>query len=203
MQDDRPRLYTIGHSTHTFEEFVQLLKRHNVNAVADVRSQPYSRWTEHFNRERFAADLAAVGIRYVFLGEELGARRDEVQSYEMDRVSYERIVSLPRFQDGLNRLRQGSHEYRIAVMCSEKEPLDCHRTVLICRQLRGEFHIQHILADGNVEEHEETERRMVRAMDITRTLFEPDLTEEDMIQQAYDKRGRQIAFRRTHEGSPL
>jgi uncharacterized protein (DUF488 family) len=202
MQNDRPVMFTIGHSNHTLEEFIPLLKQHGVTAVADVRSHPYSRRLEQFNREQLATGLQVAGIRYVFLGRELGARRDEADSYEGQQASYERIAQLPRFQEGLRRLRQGSQEYRIALMCAEKEPLDCHRTILICRQLRGEFDIQHILADGGVEEHPQTERRLVRQMGVTRTLFEPDLTEEDLIQQAYDERGRQIAYRTEDEGTP-
>ncbi len=81
----------------------------------------------------------------------------------------------------------------------QKEPLDCHRTILICRALRREFQIAHVLEDGTTEDHAVTERRLVREMDIARTLFEPDLTEEQLIDQAYDKRGRQIAYRLSEE----
>lgn len=82
-------------------------------------------------------------------------------------------------------------------MCVEKEPLDCHRTILICRQLRDELSIKHILANGEAEDHQETERRLVREMGVTRSLFEPHLSVEELIQRAYDERARQIAYR-TH-----
>ena len=195
-------LWTIGHTTHTVEAFVALLKQHCVTAVADVRSQPYSRRLEQFNREPLAAELKAAGIAYLFLGEELGARRTEIECYVGDRADYVRIATLPKFRAGLERLRQGAARHQITLMCAEKEPLDCHRTVLVCRHLRDEFRIRHILAEGTVEEHTQTEKRLMREMDIARTLFEPDLTDNQLIQQAYDKRGVQIAYRTSEEGVP-
>lgn len=201
MEAERPVLFTIGHSTHEWPEFVALLRKHGVTAIADVRSQPASRLPQ-YKKAALQAGLKEAGINYVFLGRELGARRAEPECYDGDQVSYERIARLPRFLEGLERLRQGSREFRIALMCAEKEPLDCHRTILVCRQLRNGFRIRHILADGSIEEHEQTERRLVRQMDVTRTLFEPNLTEEDLIQQAYEARGRQIAYRADHEGAP-
>ncbi len=201
MTDDRPILFTIGHSNHSIDEFVRLLLEHQVTAVADVRSQPNSRRLEQFNRSRLDAELEIAGIRYVFLGEELGARRTETECYEGDRADYRRIATLPKFRAGLDRLRQSAAEHRVALMCAEKEPLDCHRTVLVCRELRNEFHIVHILADGTTEEHSRTEKRLVREMDVVRTLFEPHLTDEDLIQQAYDKRAEQIAYRTGEEGA--
>ena len=202
MADSQPVLFTVGHSTHTIEEFVGLLKEHGVTAVADVRSHPYSRRLEQFNRDTLAPQLEAAGIRYAFLGEELGARRTEADCYEGDQADYRRIAALPSFRAGLDRLRQGATQHRLALMCAEKEPLDCHRTILICRELRNEFQIVHILADGTAEENSQTEKRLVRQMDIVRTLFEPNLSDEELIQQAYDKRAEQIAYRTSEEGVP-
>ena len=196
---DRPALYTVGHSTHSLDDLLMLLKQHGVTAVADVRSHPYSARLGHFNREEFSAALEAAGIKYVFLGKELGARRDERESYAGDRAAYERIAMLPGFREGLERLRRGARDYHVALLCAEKEPLDCHRTVLVCRELRREFDIRHILADGSLENHADTERRLVQETGVTRTLFEPDLTEEDLVQQAYDERARKIAYRSDQE----
>lgn len=196
------KLWTVGHTTHSFDVFLSLLRQHGVTAVADVRSQPYSRRSEQFNREPLAARLEDAGIRYVFLGDELGARRAETECYEGGCADYRRIAALPKFRVGLERLRQGATRYRIAVMCAEKEPLDCHRTILICRHLRDEFQIMHILSDGTAEDHAQTEMRLVRAMDVAPTLFDPDATDEQLIQQAYDKRAEHIAYRASEEGVP-
>jgi uncharacterized protein (DUF488 family) len=202
MNPTRPTLVTIGHTTHSFDAFVGLLRQHGVNVVADVRSHPYSRRLEQFNREQLAPALEAAGVRYVFLGEELGARRIEAECYEGDRAVYQRIAALPKFQEGLARLRRGIAQFRIALMCSEKDPLDCHRTILICRELRDECQIMHVLADGTAEDHAETEKRLVRQMNVFRSLFEPDLDDEQLVQQAYDKRAQQIAYRINEEGVP-
>lgn len=190
-----PAIYTVGHSTHPLEEFLGLLKRHGITAVADVRSQPYSR-IDHFCKDALAAALKAEGVEYVFLGRELGARRDERECYEGDQALYERIASLPAFRDGLVRLERGAEKRVIAIMCAEKEPLDCHRTILVCRHLRGRgLRIRHILADGTVEEHEQTEQRLVKLTGVETSLFEQDVTEQELIERAYEARGREIAYR--------
>lgn len=199
MGTDQPTLFTVGHSNHTLDNFLALLKRHDVTAVADVRSHPYSARLSQFNREELSAALEAARIKYVFLGKELGARRDEQQSYDGDRACYERIAELDSFRAGLDRLRKGAREFRVALLCAEKEPLDCHRTVLVGRHLRSEFDIRHILADGNLEHHRDTERRLVRETRVTRTLFEPDLTDEELVQRAYDERAAKIAYRADQE----
>jgi len=188
-------IYTIGHSTHELEPFIGLLKRHEVTAVADVRSQPLSR-LPHFNREQLSAALKAQGIEYVFLGRELGARREERDCYEGGQALYERIASLPAFREGLARLERGADEHIIAIMCAEKEPLDCHRTILVCRHLRGNsLRIRHILADGTLEAHEHTEERLVKLTGVEASLFEPNVTRQELIERAYDARGHEIAYR--------
>lgn len=194
-------ILTIGHSTHEFPAFVQLLKRHGVTAVADVRSQPRSR-LDHFCRPALEGGLKAEGLQYVFLGKELGARRDEPECYIDERADYDRIARLPLFAAGLERIERGAQNHLIALLCAEKDPLDCHRMVLVCRHLsRRGVSIAHILADGELEPQSDAERRLVKRMGVERTLFEPNVSEDELIQQAYDKRALQIAYRTTHEGA--
>jgi uncharacterized protein (DUF488 family) len=196
-----PTIFTIGHSNHELPEFLRLLTQHGVTAVADVRSQPYGR-LDHFYRENIEASLKSVGMSYVFLGQELGARRDERECYIGDQADYDRIALLPAFVSGLERLERGSKTHVIVLMCAEKDPLDCHRMVLVSRALsRRGWNIAHILADGELESHADAQRRLVRKMGIERTLFEPDLGEDELIEQAYDKRAKQIAYRITREGA--
>ena len=198
---DKRTIFTIGHSTHELPAFVQLLKRHAITAVADVRSQPRSR-LDHFCRPALEAGLKAEGLQYVFLGKEFGARRDEPECYVDNRADYNRIAELPVFAAGLDRIERGSQTHIIALMCAEKDPLDCHRMVLVCRHLsRLGAIISHILADGELEPQADAERRLVKRMGVERTLFEPNVSEEELIQQAYDKRALQIAYRTTHEGA--
>ena len=195
-------IFTVGYATHSLAEFIGLLQRHGVTAVADVRSQPYSRVPE-FNRESLKVALRSSGIEYVFLGRELGARREEREAYETGgRASYERIAGLPAFREGIERLEQGATRDTIALMCAEKNPVDCHRTVLVCRHLRRlGFNIQHILADGTVEQHDTTEQRLVEITNNTACLFDHAMPPAERIERAYDARGKEIAYRRSPEGA--
>jgi len=192
-------LYTIGHSDHSAEKFGELLRRHEITAIADVRSSPYSQRVPHFNRELLARELERLGIRYVFLGLELGARRSEAACYEDGRARYSLIAEAPLFQEGLNRVRGGIEKHRIALMCAEKDPLTCHRSILICRNLKPDLpRIEHILDDGTLEPHEELESRLLDHSG----LAEPDLfmTDEERLERAYDWQAERIEYR---EARPL
>ncbi len=188
----KPALYTIGHSNHEFPAFAELLRQHDIAVVVDVRSSPYSRFHSQFNREPLAAALVGAGIAYLFLGEELGARRSEPQCYVENRVRYDLVGQLPLFLQGLSRLREEVARRRVALMCAEKDPLTCHRTILVCRNLRNELTILHILEDGRLESHEEAEDRL-----LTRLKLPPgDLfdSKETFIKEAYNRQGDKMAF---------
>jgi uncharacterized protein (DUF488 family) len=186
-------LYTIGHSTHAIERFIELIRMHRINAVCDVRSSPYSRYNPQFNRENLQPELKRHGIAYVFLGKELGPRSNDPGCYEDGKVCYDRLAQTHLFQEGLKRVRQGMASYRVALMCSEKDPATCHRTILVCRHLRDkETRIRHILEDGSLEENGVTMRRV---MDLLK-LPEKDLftSPEEMVERAYDMQGDRIAY---------
>lgn len=186
-------LYTIGHSTHAIETFLRLLMSHGVSAVADVRSHPYSRMNPQFNRENLKSALYTAGVAYVFLGHELGARAYDRACYVDGRVEYEKLARTPIFQDGLKRVRDGVRKHRIALMCAEKDPITCHRMVLVCHQLRREpLEIVHIREDGTLETHSHAEKRMA----IATGLPESDLfvSSDDLIEEAYRRQGRRIAW---------
>ena len=120
MNEARCTVLTIGHSTHALEAFVALLQEHYVNAVADVRSAPYSRFNPQFNREPLAEALGSEAIRYVFLGDALGGRSDDPACYEGGRIRYDRVAATQSFRSGLTRVVQGAARYRIALMCAEE-----------------------------------------------------------------------------------
>ena len=189
---------TVGHSNHSLEAFVALLLQHGVTALADVRSAPYSRFNPQFNRKTLDASLEAVGIRYVFMGRALGGRPDDPSCYDEDgRVRYDRLARTPLFREGLERIVDGAGRQRIALMCAEKEPLDCHRTILVGRSLtkRG-VAVAHILADGALEPHDETMGRLLDSAGLPRQ----DLLQsrEQLIDEALAHRERRIA----HTGKP-
>jgi len=186
-------LFTIGHSVHTVEGFVGLLKQHAVNALCDVRSSPYSRYAPQFNRESLKEDVLKHSISYIYLGAELGPRSSDPSCYENGKVQYQRLAEKEIFQQGLNRLRKGIGNHRIALMCAEKDPLTCHRMLLICRNLRGgDIFIRHILEDGSLEDNRDTEQRLMKLLKIDPAdLFS---SEEEQIQRAYDLQADKVAY---------
>ena len=192
-------IYTIGHSTHNIESFVTLLKLHRIDAIADVRSVPYSRWQPQFNREDLSATLKTHSIAYVFLGKELGARSNDPACYEKGRVKYQLLARTPLFRSGIERVKDGSHSKVIALMCAEKEPLDCHRTILIAKELvKAGADIAHVLENGQVETHNETLNRLCDQLG----MLDLDLfyTAEELIEQAYASQEQSIAYVDTSQG---
>ena len=119
---------TIGHSNHAPEVFLNLLRMHRVQSIADVRSSPFSRFNPQFNKDVLAGFLHRDGIQYAFLGQELGARSQDPACYENGRVQYARIAHTELFRSGLEKVMEGAARYRTALMCAEKDPLECHRT---------------------------------------------------------------------------
>ena len=186
-------LFTVGHSNHELPRFLQLLAQHRITAIADVRSQPYSQFNPQFNRETLESVLAQHHLHYVFLGHELGARRAERECYVAGQARYDRIVSLPLFLQGIERLRRGIQTHRVALMCSEKDPLTCHRFILICRHLRGSsFGMVHILEDGALETHAAAEDRLLELLGLPSADLFHD--KQHLIEEAYDQQARTIAF---------
>jgi uncharacterized protein (DUF488 family) len=144
--------YTIGHSNHTAEKFLQLLYMHGINCVIDVRSAPYSKYVVHFNKEHIEKFLKEKNILYIFMGKEFGARQTDPGVMTNGRVDYDKVAESESFLKGIDRVMDGIGKgFKIALMCAEKDPLDCHRFVLVSRALSGKgMEINHILDDGSV-----------------------------------------------------
>jgi len=186
-------LFTVGHSRHSLESLLHLLVANEISAVADVRSRPYSRMNPQFNQELLKAQLNSTGIAYVALGRELGARTDDASCYEAGKVQYFRLARTPLFRAGLNRLLEGVQAHRVALLCAEKDPITCHRMVLVCHELRHEpLEIFHIRPDGSLESNADAERRMVAAL----SLPEQDLftSSDQTVEEAYRLQGNRIAW---------
>lgn len=200
-------IFTIGHSTGSIDEFIVRLKTHAVEVVADVRSSPHSGRFPHFSQQPLIQSLRSVGIKYVFLGRELGARRNEPECYVGDLADYEKIADLPLFQNGLKRILEGSNKYRIALMCAEHDPLTCHRTILVCRHLKNSRpNIFHILRDSTVESHGQSESRL--AAEERQTIDQTDMFDPTSVEvaltTAYRRRGMRIAYQReAHDDEDL
>lgn len=186
-------IYTVGHSTHTIERFIHLLKLHLITAVCDVRSNPYSKFNPQFNRETLKNEMGRHNIVYVFLGSELGGRTNNSNCILNNRVQYKCIAKTEKFNQGIVRIMEGVKKYRIALMCSEKDPINCHRAILICRYLRQKnFQITHILENGKLEENNTMEKRLMQFHKIPpRDFF---LSYEELVERAYDLQSEKIAY---------
>lgn len=188
-------IFTVGHSNHPPDVFVQLLVRHGVDEVADVRSAPYSRYTPQFNHESIQRMLEDIGIEYAYCGGELGGRPTDHSCYDADgRVRYERVADSDQFDDGLRRIIRAADERRVALLCTEKEPLECHRTLLVARALaeRG-VAVTHILANGGLESHDDAMTRLVEAHKLPPNgdMFR---SPSDVILEALERQARKFAY---------
>lgn len=186
-------IYTIGHSNHSIGDFLALLKAAGLGAIADVRSAPYSRRNPQFNREALSSALKDNGVAYAWLGEELGARpRDPSLRHSDGGVDFRRLAASAAFRRGIERVRDGARRFKLAIMCAERDPLNCHRTFLIARHLAGEdVAIRHVLGDGQIIEHQEVERRVIsNAFPNGHDLFA--VSEDVLLNEAYDAWGRKL-----------
>ena len=187
-------LFTIGYSPHTLDSFLRLLKKYQITALADVRSSPYSQYKPEFNKESLSVFLKANNIAYVFLGDQCGARVKDLSCYVNGKVDYKLVAESQIFQDGLKRIRKGMEKYRIVLMCAEKDPITCHRTILICRSLfTPNIYIKHILDNGEVEDHKSSEHRLLNLVKLNQQdLFR---NEQQRLDDAYARQGEEIAYK--------
>ena len=188
-------IFTIGHSAHSMGAFRGLLGRHRIDVVADVRSAPYSGYNPQFNQGALRRALAAAGIKYMFLGKELGARSADPLCYVDGKVRYTRLADKPDFKRAIGRLVTGARKgYRIAIMCAEKEPLECHRTLLVAQALdeAGQA-VRHILADGVAERHADTMGRLYELTGVARRdMF---MGERESLREALMVQEERVAYR--------
>jgi uncharacterized protein (DUF488 family) len=165
-----------------------------------VRSTPYSRRNPQFNSKPLAAALEAKAIAYVSLGKELGARSEDPACYEAGRVQYRRLAQTDLFSQGIERVLAGAQRYRVALMCAEKEPLDCHRTLLVSRALEAHgASITHILADGSVESNHDTMLRLVKKTRLAKDDLFADRAQ--LIDEACAIHEQKIAYQRPATGN--
>jgi uncharacterized protein (DUF488 family) len=191
-------LFSIGHSNHSIERFLELARGAGITAIADVRSTPASRRYPWFSQARLAPRLAAEGIAYVPLGEALGGRPRDPHLYREDGVAdYAAMAHTDEFRAGLDRVGEGARRYRVCLMCAEREPLDCHRCLLVARALaERDFAIGHVLADATIEPHRKTEERLLALAGAPVDLF---ADRDQRLAAAYARRARTAAYRRAEK----
>ena len=200
---DNFRLYSIGHSSQSLEDFLNLLVVHGVNCVIDVRSVPASKYSPQFNQESLKYFLKSHEVQYLHFGDEFGARRTDCLD-ENEQVDFEKAVETPLFKKGVERVMKGLEKgFRIAFMCSEADPLECHRFSLVSRYFyeRG-IDVQHILKDASLVSQANLEKEMIASFLHSRKyhLSEVDYlfgsyTEEEQRKDAYRLKNKEIGYK--------
>lgn len=195
-------IYTIGHSTNPVDYFIGLLNRYRINCVVDVRSIPFSKHAQQYNMEEIKAVLHKNGIYYIHMGDELGARRKERELYSDEGfVDFEKVRKNEIFRNGIKRIIEGIKKgYSIALMCTEKEPINCHRCILVAREFydRG-YDVYNITQEGEIQTQAMIEDRLLDIYFKDRnqiSLFDTgENTEKQFINDAYKLRNREIGYR--------
>ena len=202
------KLFTIGHSNLTIDEFIELLKKYYINCVIDVRSTPYSKYAPQFNLNEIKNELNKNEIYYIFMGDELGARRKDISLYTKEGyVDFEKTSKSSLFLKGVERVIEGIKKgYNIALMCTEKDPLDCHRNILVARAFYElGYNIDNIIGDSTVESQEKIEQRLLDLYFPDRyqvTIFELlscNKEEKDLVNEAYILRNKDIGYSKDNE----
>jgi len=195
-------LFTVGHSQHTLEYFMDLLKKQGVNYVLDVRSTPYSKYAEQFNRENVCNLLERANITYSFMGKYFGARPEDKLLYNDDGyLDFEKVAQSEKFNVGVKSVLLGlDRGNNIALMCAEKDPLDCHRAIMVARAFNLEgIKVKHILPNGNIQTQKVLDKRLLEKYfpdrgQLSLFSYDNEISDDEYIRQAYRKRNREIGY---------
>lgn len=197
---DKPVIYTIGHSTHQLDYFLDLLKEYSVNCLVDVRSIAASSYNPQYNKEPLSDFLRKHHIRYLHFSKEFGARQNDAGVLDEEgKVDFEKVRESRNFKRGIERLWQGIEKrFTIALMCSESDPLDCHRFSMVARALASDgFDVRHILRDKTITSNTDLEAQLLKRYAkklLNPDMFEPNVTLEDRLKIAYRLRNKEIAY---------
>lgn len=193
-------LFTIGYTHHSHEEFLELLRANKITYLLDVRSTPYSQFTSQFNKDVIADFLKKNGINYNHMGKFFGARPLDKSLYtEQGYLDFEKARASENFKKGLENVTLGLNKgYNIVLMCTEKDPFDCHRAIMVARgfDLSG-IEVSHILPDGKIITQSELNNRLLDKHYPDRnqmSLFSKisSLPEEEVLVLAYRQRNADI-----------
>lgn len=198
-------IYTIGHSNYEVERLFDMLRKFHIDCVVDIRGIPYSRYNIQFNKDAIQYSLTRAGFKYVYMGNEFGANRLlSKESYnkegyaDFNKVAYEKI-----FKYGVERLKNGCKKgYKIVLLGAMQDPLRCHRSILLGRELTMEkFKVKHILDDYTIIDQKEIEERLLdkyfpnRNQITIDSLFGSEKTKEELVEEAYKKANKEIGIR--------
>lgn len=184
-------IFTIGHSNHSIERFLELLRLHSIDVLADVRSQPYSRRFPDFSSKALKQHAANASVRYAYFGDALGARPDDPACYTGGIADFGKIRSTPRFSQAMARIYDGAERFRVCLLCAEKDPAQCHRAILVAQSAhQAGKSIMHIRADGTIEDHSALLARISGSVPGSASLF----GDEELHAAALRRQEKRIAY---------
>lgn len=183
-------------------DFIGLLNQHGIDYVLDVRSTPYSKYAEQYNKENISRELKFVNIKYSFMGKYFGARPQNKELYHDDGfLDFERVRESQDFKKGFENVVWGLNQgHKIALMCTEKEPIDCHRAILVARAFEMQrIYAKHILSDGNILTQQQLDEQLLQKyfpdrMQLSLFSYEKEISEEEYLAEAYKKRNVEIGY---------
>ncbi len=193
-------IYTVGHSTHEIDYFIELIKNFSINCIIDVRSIAASTHNPQFNKEFLSESLKKSDVLYIHMPKEFGARHTDINLLDDEgKVDFDKVRKSYHFKSGIERLRKGIDKgFKIALMCSEKEPFDCHRFSMISVALEKDgFEVNHILKDKTLKTNAQLENQLLKKYDkkIPKpSVFEPNVSLEQQLKAAYKLRNKEIAY---------
>jgi len=195
-----PSIYTIGYATKNITDFIAQLKRYGITAVADVRSVPFSKIFIDYHQHNIQLHLAEAGIRYVYLGDELGPRSKDEDHYDKGQVNFSKLSKSQLFAKGLQRLSKSYDKgFKVALMCAEKDPANCHRSLLIAYHMQAvgghDWDIKHINHDGGIEKQEDLEARLVQLHTVKQDMFTDAAQQQS---EAYQRQCAAVNYTKPH-----
>ena len=197
-------IYTIGHSNYTVERLIDMLRHYNINCVVDIRGTPYSKYNIQFDKDTIKYTLTKAGFVYIYMGEELAAKRVRKVSYNSEGYSdFKEVINEEEFIRGIERLKTGySKGYNIALLGAMQDPIRCHRSILVGRYLRdNNINVKHILDDYSIASQEEIEEMLLNKYFSNRNQLTIDdlignsLSNEEMIEEGYELANKEIGYR--------
>ena len=190
-------IHTVGHSNLSAESLVGMLKRRGITQVIDVRSTPYSRYLPQFNRNNIRVTLERNSIGYTHMGDALGGRPQDDRLYDRNgRANYGLMAQEKAFQDAILQVEQVAEDSHTLLMCTEADPLHCHRTLLVSQELtsRG-ANIIHLMRDDQQESHEETMEKLLAVWKLLRD-GNAEMTRRQLVEETVRNQAAEVAYRR-------
>ena len=197
-------IYTLGHSNYSFDKFIEILKKYNINCVVDIRAVPYSKYNTQYNKEFFQANLKKLGYTYIYMADEFGDKRKTRNSYNDEGYAdFDKVILEEDFKKGIERLKVGcAKNYKIVLLGAMQEPIRCPRAILLGRELIKEgFNVKHIMHEGDLKTQDELEEQLLEKYFEERNQLTMDsllgnaMSREDMIKESYKLANKEIGYR--------